>query len=179
MDANITLSLLALAASVSATSWTIWYNLSGEKADKVNRTIDLQFRFSESDMVQAREIAWYLLKDMEEKGGSFTFEELWDNNDETARTKFNELLEVMNFWLVLHQLGEERKIDIPLAKRIFSYEYDWWFWRMRCLVENTINNPPPNFSMPDVFRAFYEEGISWLPKNGENKPERCRQRVDS
>lgn len=172
MTSATIISLAALTVSLAATTWTVWYNLNKEKSDKINRTIDLQFRFFESDMVHAREVGWYLLEEMESKSEPITFQGLWDNKDESIRLRFDQLYRVMNFWLVLQQLGEEEKIDIALAKRIFNYEYDWWFWRFERLVQDTLKNARTNFDHPDVFKPFIDSGIVWLSRSTQNKPVR-------
>lgn len=178
MEAPAAFSILALAVSVAGISWTVWFNLSKERSEKIDRTINLQFRFYQSDMVDAREVGWYLLERLEENETPLIFQSLWDNDNVKIRDEFNQLYKVMGFWLTVHQLGEEKKLDVRLASRMFTYEYDWWAWRLERLISDTMENSKDEADIPEVFQAFHNNGIGWLQRNTDNKPiQRTRKRA--
>ncbi len=165
--------VFALLISISGFSWTVWYNLKKTSNEKTARTIDLHVLFSQTNMVNEREVAWQLLDSAEEtKEAKLTFKSLWDNNDKQARENFRSLYKVLSFWLTICELGNAEKLDKELAVRFFTYEYEWWFWRMKKLVEDT-----PEAEYPDVFQPFIEKGFGWMPRNNEHESEPRSRKV--
>lgn len=170
------IAFLALIVSVSAAIWTIGYNLIKVKAEKIERTLDLQFRYHDSDMMIARNTGWYLIESFEESNEPLTFKGLWDHEDNSVRKKFNQLHKVMNLWFILYHLGEQKKIDIKLGKKIFTYEYDWWFWRLERLTKDTEGAASRGLEpMPDVLKPFLGKGINWIQRKPVNEEQWTRK----
>jgi hypothetical protein len=103
---------------------------------------------------------------MQDIDESLTFRVLWDNPDDKIRNDFDKLHKIMSFWLTVYHLGNENKIDLQLAQKVFAYDYRWWNWRVRQLVRNTLDIQEDFDNVPDVFLPFMNQGISWLqPKD--------------
>ena len=171
---EVIISIVALMVSISGVTWTVWYNLNRANHERTTRSTELNLHFYQDDMVHGRETGWALLDSLEESPDlKITFKFLWDNQDQRVREQFRSLYKVLSFWLTLQELGAANKIDKELAKRLFTYEYEWWFWRVQRMVEDT-----PEGLYPDVFQPFIGEGIEWMPRTNHYEGEpRSRKKL--
>lgn len=156
------MSIIALIISFVSIIWTIWFNLSKVNESRIDRVIELQFRYNSSEMYQARELGWYLIDNIEHIQRPWRLKDIWDHPDEKIRCRFDSLYKVLFFWLTLYHLGNEGKIDKVLAKEVFSYEYRWWYRRVQPLISDILKSTGNDDHIPDVVKAFENEGISWL-----------------
>ena len=161
LDLSSVVSVVGAVVSIAALASTIRFTLRRHRSDIVNRTLELQLRFYESDLGTARHVGWDLLQQAEESGEPVTFRGLWDSPEVEIRDRFQKLYRVLNFWLALSKLAEEGELDLEHARSAFSYEYSWWWSRLEILIADTNAADEP---LPDVFQPFLGSGIQWMPR---------------
>lgn len=154
-----------LLASTCLSLLSLVHVVMKNRADKINRTMELARTFYDNDMLDARVVGWVMLGSIMTKSPRPTFKTLWDVSGYKEQMDFEKLYKVLSFGHTVIETGNKGEINLPLAKGLFSYEYEYWRSRVHPLLVATAKSAE---DMPDALSCFEQE-VVWLMDKERSK----------
>ncbi len=139
--------LSAVLGAFVAYRWTT-------RSEQIALTMKLYDEFYDPDMHAARiDGAQHLMATR----GKDTFNTLWES-DETVPI-YQALTRVVYFWFGMAQLDRTKRLDRPLAKRLFRYPFKYWQPFIAQLHANTVAEGSTD---QDWLQLISEDELSWI-----------------
>lgn len=123
IDAIITAIISIISALIGfAAAWVVM--LYQFREAKRHLCIEMYQEFDSIEMLEARFEAGELLSEARKAKSVILLEQLYQNKK--TRKRYMYLAKVLRFWERLSVMIISKRIDVALAKDIFSYDYENW-----------------------------------------------------
>lgn len=140
---------------------------------KENLTLNLLERLSSTDMVNSRMNAWVFLDKKYNEDINVTMRDLWESDDPNEVKVAGDVYRILEFWMTIHNLKEQDRIDLGIGNSHLKYQWNHWFCQLETICNNTIENDQKEEKI--MFSGFLESHMNdWLGDE-DIRPSKRRQ----
>ena len=148
--------LAAVVGALIGASVTRYLN---RRKERFQATLDLFNHYHSDEMQKSRRDAWKYLKGAYAQDPR-SFSELFSDRAEGAHVgQYYAVSNILYFWYMVWMLNEENEIIQPLAKKMFSYQYNQWRGPFEPLYRLTLDNETDK---PEWLPAMNDKEMKWL-----------------